>query len=183
MYINLHGRKGGQAPLEPELDCSYHILYIKTSFLTLGTRASEEQWLMTGLKSIQMLWMELEKKLTFTILTQVKKKRIFFFPLSKGSTHRWFSESDMRQNLTSAPEILGENETIFFHCCLVFEDYGSACSIHWRDGCGIQSIFLSVPDWVKIKAGHLQWKSITFCGRGYKYFESATALWNGRIQD
>lgn len=49
VHVNLQGRKEGQArlhyysPSEPEVDHSYHILYIKYSFLTVGTRASAEQ--------------------------------------------------------------------------------------------------------------------------------------------
>lgn len=153
MQINLHGRKNGHALSEPELDHSSHVLYIKSSFLTVGTRASGGQWLTTGLKSTQMPWMELERRLTSTILMQVTKKYIYVFIFHfwrEHSSHRWFNEIDMRQNLTSAPESLGQNETICFHCCLIFEHYSSACSICWRDECEIQGIFLSVPDWVDI---------------------------------
>lgn len=77
---------------------------------------------MTGLKSTQMPWMELQRKLNFTILIQVKKK-IIFFPFSKeGSTHLIDGlVKYMRPILTSSSENLCENESICFHCCLVLK--------------------------------------------------------------
>lgn len=60
---------------------------------------------MTGLKSRQVQWMELERKLTFTILMQVKTKKKSL----KGALILWIIVNDTKQDILSALRGLGHD--------------------------------------------------------------------------